>query len=398
DASSSYLSAAYATPSVITHELGHGLGLSHAASRGFTDSSGNPITLGPTGTTGNLTEYGDKFSTMSCCTGNVGGEYAAPHKAEVLDWLAPNTGYQTVQASGSYTLEPYEVSGGLKAIKVQRGTGNNAWLWLEYRQSDGNYDTPQSNGGGFPSPVHTFLSPQPYSGALVHYEDSTTGPHSHLINYTPSDSSFFSPALVVGQGWSDPYSNVSLSVVSATSAGLTVNVNYSSTPCKQANPTVSITPLDPSTYPGTGAGYSMSVANNDSPGCSASTFTPSSSQPSGFTSAFSAGSITINPGQSGSLTMTQTPPAGTAPGTYAISASASNLSYVGLATSNLTVMAAPSTMITVSVPASSYTRKSTVPITATVINGGSLVSGVSVTFTLTTASGNKVNQAATTRS
>src|SRR5262249_36153888 len=153
------------------HELGHALGLAHASSRGFTDRSGNLTAVGPLGAKGNLTEYGDKFSAMSCCTGNLGGEYAAPHKAEILDWLAPNLGYQTVQTSGTYTIQPYELAGGVKAIKVQRGTGNDAWLWVEYRQSNGSYDTPQLNGGAFPSPVNTILLPQPYSGALIHYED-----------------------------------------------------------------------------------------------------------------------------------------------------------------------------------------------------------------------------------
>ena len=81
-------------------------------------------------------------------------------------------------------------------------------------------------------------------------------------------------------------------------------------------------------------------------------------------------SLPLSPGQSGSLTMTQTPPAGTAPGTYPVATSASNFSYVGLATGNLTVVSAPSLSVTAYVPSSSYTRKNTVPITATVLSGG----------------------------
>jgi len=401
NASSSYLSAAYASVQVAAHELGHGLGLAHASSRGFTDSSGTPITLGPLGTRGGLTEYGDKFSAMSCCTGNLGGEYGAPHKAEILDWLAPNIGYQTVQANGSYTLQPYEVPGGLKAIKVQRGTGNDSWLWLEYRQSDGSYDTPQLSGGAFPSPVNTLLPPQPYSGVLIHYQDSNAGLYTHLINYTPSDSSFFSPALLAGQSWSDPYTNLSLSVQSATPTGLTVNVSYGSTPCTQANPTVTSTPLDPSIYPGNSTGYNVSVTNNDSAGCSASTFSLGSTLPSNWPTSFSASSLTLSPGQSGSVTMTKTGPSGTGPGTYAVNASATsaaNSAYIGNTNANVTVMSAPTLTVTLSIPATSYTRRSTVPITAMVLNGGVSAAGANVIFTLTQADGSKITQSATTGS
>ncbi len=390
-ASSSFLSAAYATVQVATHELGHGLGLNHASTRAFTDTNGTPVTLGPLETAGTLTEYGDKFSTMGCCDL---AEYGAPHKAEILDWLPSGTGYQTVQSSGTYVLEPYEISGGLKALKVQRGTGNNAWLWLEYRQPDGNYDPLF-----FPSPLWTTLTPQPYSGVLIHYEDSISGLHTHLINYTPSDSSFFSPALVAGQSWSDPYTNLSLSVTGATSTGLTVNVNYGgSVPCTPANPTVIASPLDPSIYPGSSAAYSVAITDNDSSGCSSNTYTLDSTQPSSWPTSFSATSVTLSPAQSASVTMYKTGPSGTPPGTYAVNASASNGSHIGSGTANVTVMSAPSLSVAVSVPSSSYTRKSTVPITATVLYGGTPAPGASVTFTLTTASLSTVTQSATTGS
>ena len=96
--------------------------------------------------------------------------------------------------------------------------------------------------------------------------------------------------------------------------------------------------------------------------------------------------------------MTQTPSAGTAPGTYSVTTSASNLSYLGSATGNLTVVSAPSLSVTAYVPSSSYTRKNTVPITATVLSGGTPASGASITFTLTTASGKTVTQSATAAS
>jgi len=391
NASSSYISASYATVQVATHELGHGLGLNHASSRGFTDNSGTPAALGPIGAAGTLTEYGDKFSTMGCCDL---AEYGAPHKAEILDWLPSGTGYQTVQTSGTYLLQPYETLGGLKALKVQRGTGNSAWLWLEYRQPDGNYD-PLS----FPSPLWTTLPPQPYSGALIHYEDSTTGIHTHLINYTPSDSSFFSPALVAGQSWSDPYTNLSLSVTGATATGLTVDVNYSgSVQCTPANPTIKASPLDPSIYPGSNAAYSLAITDNDSSGCASNTFALGSTQPSGWPTTFSATSVTLGPGQSASAIMYKTGPSGTPPGTYAVDANAASNSYSASDTANVTVMIPPSLTVAVSVPATGFTLRSTVPIAATVLNSGAPASGASVTFTLTSPNGAATTQAATASS
>jgi len=376
----SYLSSNWISPQdqgaeLAIHEGGHNLGLQHASTRDF-----SPDALGPLGAIGTLTEYGDRFSAMSVI--NL-GHYAAPHKAEVLNWLASGTNYQVVQSSGTYSLQPFEMSpAGLQALKVQRGTGNPDWVWIEYRQLIGNYDSTLPN---------VTLSTQAFSGALIHYEDSTTGIWTHLLDFTPGDGNWFNPALAAGQTWVDPYTNLSLSVQSATSSGLTVSVNYGTAPCAHANPSMTITPLDPSIYPGNSASYAISVTNNDAAACTSSTFNLGSSQPSGWPTSFSPSVVTLSPGQSGSATMSKTGPLGTPPGTYAVDASAANGSFQASGAANVTVMAPPPPLsVSVSVPGSSYARRSTVPVTATVLNGSNPAAGASVTFTLIKADGSRV--------
>src|SRR5262249_38504055 len=154
--------------------------------------------------------------------------------------------YQVVQSSGTWSIQPLETApAGLQALKIQRGTGNNAWLWVEYRQPIGNYDST--------------LMTQPFGGALVHYEDPTTGAYTRLLNFTPDGSwdTWWYPALVPGKTWTDPYSNLSITVQSATANALTVNVNYGSTPCTHASPTVSLSPPNPSTQAGGAATYTV---------------------------------------------------------------------------------------------------------------------------------------------
>ncbi len=357
------------------HEGGHNMGLAHAQSRTFGTEP-----LGPLGAAGTLTEYGDPFSDMSASNS---GHYAAPHKAEILNWISSGANYQMVQSSGTWTLQPFEMSpAGLVALKVQRGTGNNPWLWIEYRQPIGIYES--------------IWAP---SGALIHYEDSTTGGHTQLLDFTPATSSMFDSALMPPNTWVDPYTNVSITVQSAPVSGLTVSVNYGATPCTHANPTMTITPLNPSIYPGNSASYALSVTNNDAAGCASSTFNLGSTQPSGWPTSFSASWVTLSPGQSASVTMGKTGPLGTPPGTYKADANAANGSFLGSGTANVTVMAPPPPLtVTVSVPGLSYPRPSTVPITAAVLNGSNPAGGASVTFTVTQADGTKVTKKVTAAS
>jgi len=384
-ASSSFLEANSANVQVATHEIGHNLGLRHAQSRDF-----GVEPLGPLDAAGTLYEYGNEFSTMGNWTP---GEYAAPHKAEVLNWLAQGNDYQVVQSSGSYTLAPLESgAGSLKALKVQRGTGNAGYyLWIEYRQPLGNYDT-------------TYYTSQPYSGATVNYEDPATGAYTQLLDFTPESdlsnsegSDFGDPALLAGKTWKDPYSDLSLSVTSATSSGLSVSVSYGGgASCTHANPTLVLTPSDPSIYPGQSAAYSASLTNNDATACPSSTFGLSSTEPSGWSTSFPQSAVTIAPGQSTTFTMSKGAPSGAAPGTYGVNLSAANNFLGQSATANATVMAAPTLAATLSVPGTSFTRPGTVAIAASITNGGAPAPGASVTFTLTLPNGNTTKLSATT--
>ena len=147
--------------------LGITFGLLHAGTLGF---GAEP--LGPVGSTATLSEFGDYWSTMGSETLGI---YPAPQMAKVLGWMTEGTDYQVVQNTGTWSLEPLEInSAGLRAIKIQRGTGNDAWLSVNYRQPIGNYDSTLMN--------------QPFSGALIHYEDPTTGASTRLLDFSPDGS------------------------------------------------------------------------------------------------------------------------------------------------------------------------------------------------------------------
>jgi M6 family metalloprotease-like protein len=384
-ASVAWLSATYILPrsqgvEFASHEMGHNLGLLHSGTIG----TGTADVLGPLTSPGAETDQGDYWSTMGEA---VLGLYPGPQKAEVLKWMNSTTNYQIVQNSGTYTLQPLETNPpGLQLLKVQRGTGNNEWLWIEYRQPVGTFDA-------------TLLGPEAFAGALIHYEDSNTAlGHTYLPNFTPSDTTWNSPALAVGQTWTDPYSNVSITVQSATAAGLTVSVSYGATPCTSSAPAVVVSPLNPSIYPGQTASYSVTVTNNDSSGCSANIISLGSSEPAGWTTSLSSPSLTLNPGQSASVSMGKGAPSGTSVGTYAVNLSASNNSASATSTANATVMTPPSLAASVSTNASTFVPPSTASITATVTNGGTPASGASVTFTLTAPNGSASTQSATTSS
>jgi NPCBM-associated, NEW3 domain of alpha-galactosidase len=161
---------------------------------------------------------------------------------------------------------------------------------------------------------------------------------------------------------------------------------------------LNIAPLNPSIYPGQTAGYSVSVTNNDSSGCASSTVSLASTEPAGWSTSLSSSAITLNPGQSANVSLGKGAPSGTLAGTYAVNLTASSSVANITDTANATVIAAPALSVSVSISGSSFSRPGTVPVTASVVNGGLPAAGASVVFTLVAPNGGTSTQSASTNS
>jgi hypothetical protein len=153
------------------------------------------------------------------------GPYHAFDRTDHLEWI-PGGETAVVTSPGTFTITPLENSSGLRALRVLRDPFSGSFLWLEYRQPIGYYDTLLGSELGA---QNTNL----YDGALIQYENGyVTNGHTFLLDFNPTSTpnDFETSDLLPGQTWSDPYTLLDLTVNSATSSGLNVSVNYDQ-PC-----------------------------------------------------------------------------------------------------------------------------------------------------------------------
>lgn len=369
-----YMGSQESAAMLAAHEGGHNLGLHHSSTRDFGAEA-----VGAIGSAGTLDEYGDPFNVMGTW-GNF-GQYAAPHKA-MIGWLS-GSNVLTTEASGTYAVQSLsQSSAGLQGVKIRRGTGNNSWLWVEYRGRNGEFDNS--------------LPTSASAGAVVHMEDSTTGTKSHLLDFTPGTSSFSDGALT--GTWTDPYSNLSLTVSGGGTSALNVGVSYGSVPCTRANPSVTINPPNPSVAAGASTNYTVSITNRDSSGCTASSFSLASSLPTGWLTSFSPASLTVSPGQTLSATMTKSVAVTVLPGTYGINVTTADSNHSAVSASANITVTAPTQPITVSLAAAPTILKarSNLGLQATVRNSVGPVANATVTFRLSRSNGSVQTQSAVT--
>jgi hypothetical protein len=291
------------------------------------------------GVAGVVEEYSDVFSSM----GRGVGHYAAPHKSR-LGWLP--TQVLTVTGSGAFALQPTEVPGSVQALKIRRGTDNDNWIWVEYRQPLGIYDArlaaPVIHGQvNYLDASESHI----YSGGMVHYQDATTGNFSHLLDMTPLSrlgnttpiiaDDWLDPALV--GAWQDPYTGLSITTSNPTGSALTVSVTYGMGACIEANPTVTISPPNPGAKRGQSVTYSVTVTNNDTSPCFTKTFDLASSLPEGWSTTFSQNPVNIPAGSSLSVSMTKAVPTNAALATHVVDASATSGTYSATGIASVTV-------------------------------------------------------------
>lgn len=225
---------------LISHEMGHNLGLGHSQSLDFASIplgaldystvSWEKAGQGAAGETAVQEEYGDLYSTMGGKWMHHG--YSARDKL-ALGWM-PLADYQEVTGAGDFELTPFELSRGLRAIRVLRDPRNFSWLWLEYRQPIGDYDSDISR---VPSNL--------FEGALVRYEGDDANPTAllgppplKLLHFNPSETPnpFWLSTMTAGQSWSDPYTLLNLAVNQGDSSELSVSARIDE-PCAQLTAT-----------------------------------------------------------------------------------------------------------------------------------------------------------------
>ncbi len=370
---------------VVTHELGHNLGLQHAHAL-------NCDTAPMAGTCTTL-EYGDVADTM----GNIAAAHVSPFAKERLGWL--NDGISppitTASVAGRYVIEAYSsASVGAKAIKIPRGvdgSGRKLWYYVEYRQPIGN-DAVLTSGN---------LT----QGLLVRTATEGDDNSSMLLDMTPGSYPLENTrelqdgALGLGLTYRDA-AGIAITTAALNGSSASIDVAFGGTPpptCTRATPLVSITGQTAAVAAGTTLGYTVSVTNRDSSACAAGTFALAASLPTGFTGALSASSLSLSPGASASTSLTATSATGTAAGGYGIGTAAStSASGSGSAAIVYTVSAPLASMSdTVATDKASYVRGDTVRMTARVSAGGVAVSGASVSFAMTRSNGSVTTLSAT---
>lgn len=201
---------------LLTHELGHNLGLAH--SNVLLCERADETWLAPMigdGSSCASFAQGDVLDTMGLSVNGSAGQYNAVQQQQ-LGWLGGGRLKVAPTGRTTYTLQPLETVGtGLQAIKATAKGGRE--YWLEFRQAKG-ADSYLS------MPV---LKPVT-TGVTVHTPAGTTPGYrgSWLLDMS-ADKGGFSP-IRSGKRWTDPTGKLTVEVGSLSSSGVKVRVTVRS--------------------------------------------------------------------------------------------------------------------------------------------------------------------------
>jgi hypothetical protein len=175
------------------------------------------------------------------------------------------------------------------------------------------------------------------------------------------------------------------------------------TTCTHAAPTLVLTGPTTAVAAGTKNTYALNLKNNDSSGCSNTTFALARTVPSGWTGTLSATSVALAPGASASATLAVTSTTTAAAGSYGIGVGTSSSVgsvHTGNASTTYVVSAPVITALTetVGTDKTTYIGGQKVYMSARVMKGSVAVAGATVSFVTLKPNGTKNTQTATSDS
>jgi len=257
----------------LAHELGHNLGMQHAATPGAS--------------------YGDSSDIMGG-GGRPLRQVNAPHK-EQMGWIPPQE-LVALTNNGTYDIAPLELNPldtviplTLKIFKPD----TNEYYYLSYRAPigfDANPDTSYFHGR-----------------TSIHRWDSAS-------------DTYLLALLADGERFVDSVNGITVTQMSHAADRTTVHVSFD-TGCRSGLPSISLSPSSQNAGPGSNLSYAISVTNTDSSNCSQTVFDLRQSVPFGWAGSVLPSSLTLMPGETGHASLSVTSPTGSAPGNYTVGAS-----------------------------------------------------------------------------
>jgi Big-like domain-containing protein/gametolysin peptidase M11 len=190
---------------IVTHELGHNLGLLHAGSLTCT-SGGVRVQISDNCTSA---EYGDPFDTM----GSTAARHSSGWNLDKLGIIAPEN-VETIESSGTYSmrsaLHPTAEPTTLR-IPHERGFGGEvtSWYYLEVREQGGVFENVND---ATMAGVSIRIAPNP-----------DLGPETLLLDANPATATFNDAPLGAGQTF-DSGGPVQIKTLSAGGGKATVSI------------------------------------------------------------------------------------------------------------------------------------------------------------------------------
>ncbi len=294
----------YTLGGVYAHEIGHNLGMDHAA-----------IVLD-----GQLNDFGDGSDPMSMSGGAVRG-LNAPHRHQ-LGWSSP----QVISQSGTYDLAPLaEAPGTIPQVYSIAKSDTNEWYYVSTRYAQG-YDS--------------HLQPYYLNGLAIHRYTGKVFPSLGEVTET-----YLVAELTDGQQFTDAVNGITISQITHDATRVTARVELTTT-CIPSAPSLSLSPQSQGGAAGKTASYTVSLINRSGPACPAGVFTLTATVPSGWSGNLSPTSLALAPGASGQAVLTVTSAPGAPPGTYMSTFKATEAAQTSVeasATATYTVQAADDT-------------------------------------------------------